>query len=61
MKKLLTLIGASLLSVSLCAQITERERPAEWKQLVKGGRFRTGFNLCLKVFQLRASGEQTVC
>lgn len=39
MKKLLTLIGASLLSVSLCAQITERERPAEWKQLVKGGRF----------------------
>ena len=43
MKKLLTLIGASLLSVSLCAQITERERPAEWKQLVKGGRFMDRF------------------
>lgn len=43
MKKLLTLIGASLLSVSLCAQITERERPAEWKQLINGGRFMDRF------------------
>ena len=31
--------GAVMLSYSLSAQITERERPAEWNRLVPGGRF----------------------
>lgn len=39
MKKLLCLIGVGLLCTSLHAQITERERPAEWNQLVNGARF----------------------
>lgn len=43
MKKLLLLIAASLLVVSVSAQITERERPAEWKQLVNGARFMDRF------------------
>lgn len=43
MKKLLFLIGAGLLCTSLHAQITERERPAEWKQLVNGARFMDRF------------------
>lgn len=43
MRKLLLLIGTSILSASLCAQVTERERPAEWKQLVKGSRFMDRF------------------
>lgn len=43
MKKLLLLIAASLFVVSVSAQITERERPAEWKQLVKGARFMDRF------------------
>lgn len=43
MKKFLIGIGASLLSVSLCAQSIERERPVEWKQLVTGGRFMDRF------------------
>ncbi len=43
MKKLLLLMGASLLCASLSAQVTERERPAEWKQLVKGARFMDRF------------------
>lgn len=43
MKKLLFLIGAGLLCTSLHAQITERERPAEWKQLIKGARFMDRF------------------
>lgn len=43
MKKLLCLIGAGILCTALHAQITERERPAEWKQLVKGARFMDRF------------------
>ncbi|WP_300700412.1 glycoside hydrolase family protein [Bacteroides sp.] len=39
MKRLLCLIGVGLFCASLHAQITERERPAEWNQLVKGARF----------------------
>ena len=31
--------GVVMLSYSLSAQITERERPAEWNRLVPGGRF----------------------
>ncbi len=43
MKKLLCLIGVGILCTALHAQITERERPAEWKQLVKGARFMDRF------------------
>lgn len=43
MKKLVCLIGLGLLCASLHAQITERERPAEWKQLVTGARFMDRF------------------
>lgn len=43
MKKVLSLIGVSLLFVSLHAQVTERELPAEWQQLVEGGRFMDRF------------------
>ena len=40
----LTLFGVMLLiSHSSFSQITERERPAEWKQLVKGARFMDRF------------------
>lgn len=43
MKKLLSLIGAGLLSATLCAQVTERRLPAEWERLVKGGRYMDRF------------------
>lgn len=43
MKRLLVLLGASLLCTFLQAQITERERPVEWQQLVKGARFMDRF------------------
>ncbi len=43
MRKLLFLMGLSLLCVSLPAQVTERERPAEWDQLVRGGRYMDRF------------------
>lgn len=43
MKKLICLIGFGLLCASLQAQITKRERPAEWKQLIKGARFMDRF------------------
>lgn len=40
----LTLLGAMLLmSHSTFSQVTERERPKEWDQLVKGGRFMDRF------------------
>lgn len=32
-----------MLGISLQAQVTERERPAEWEQLVKGARFMDRF------------------
>lgn len=39
MKRILFLLGVSLLLTSLYAQITQHERPVEWSHLVKGGRF----------------------
>ena len=43
MKKLFFLIAASFFLTSVDAQITERERPAEWQHLVKGARFMDRF------------------
>ncbi len=43
MKKLLISIGALCLTLSLIAQVTERERPAEWAHLVPGARFMDRF------------------
>lgn len=43
MKKLLISIGALCLTLSLTAQVTERERPAEWAHLVPGARFMDRF------------------
>lgn len=43
MKKFLLSLAAGLLFTSASAQITERERPAEWQQLVKGARFMDRF------------------
>lgn len=44
MKKIMTLMMAvGICSVSVMAQIVNRERPVEWKQLVKGGRFMDRF------------------
>ena len=42
-KKLFFLIAASFFLTSVDAQITERERPAEWQHLVKGARFMDRF------------------
>lgn len=39
MKKLFCGLIAASLSLAVTAQVTERERPAEWKNLVKGARF----------------------
>lgn len=39
MKKVLLLVVTSFLCASLYAQVTERQYPAEWARLVKGGRF----------------------
>lgn len=43
MKKLFLLWGALCLALALTAQVTERERPAEWQQLVPGARFMDRF------------------
>ena len=43
MKKALTIIASLMLGTSLQAQITERERPAEWSQLIEGARFMDRF------------------
>jgi hypothetical protein len=43
MKKLFFLIAVSFFLTSVDAQITERERPAEWQHLVKGARFMDRF------------------
>ena len=43
MKKLFFLMAASFLFAPVHAQITERERPAEWQHLVKGARFMDRF------------------
>lgn len=39
MKKVLLLIVVNFLCISIYPQITGRQYPAEWTQLVKGGRF----------------------
>lgn len=39
MRKIMTLVTAGIFVVSAMAQIVNRKRPAEWRQLVKGGRF----------------------
>ena len=59
MKKLFFLIAASFFLTSVDAQITERERPAEWQHLVKGARFMDRF-LCRTAFRLRGFGVRTV-
>ena len=43
MKKLLFLLAAGLFFTAASAQITVRERPAEWQQLVTGARFMDRF------------------
>lgn len=43
MKKLVLWFWASVLCASLGAQVTERSRPEEWKQLVPGARFMDRF------------------
>lgn len=43
MKKTISIIASLLVGASLQAQITERERPAEWDQLVEGARFMDRF------------------
>ena len=43
MKKTINIIASLLVCASLQAQITERERPAEWAQLVEGARFMDRF------------------
>lgn len=42
-KLALLVVGASLQCASLCAQVTERERPAEWQYLIEGARFKDRF------------------
>lgn len=42
-KLYLLLVGGSVLSASLTAQVQERTKPAEWEQLVKGGRYMDRF------------------
>lgn len=60
MKKLFFLIAASFFLTSVDAQITERERPAEWQHLVKGARFMDRSFLCRTAFRLRGFGVRTV-
>lgn len=60
MKKLFFLMAASFLFAPVHAQITERERPAEWQHLVKGARFMTVSFLCRTAFRLRGFGVRTV-
>ena len=43
MRKIAFFLLACTMGVSLQAQITERERPAEWAQLIKGARFMDRF------------------
>ena len=43
MKKTISIIASLLVGASLQAQITERERPAEWDQLIEGARFMDRF------------------
>ncbi len=43
MKKLIFFLAAVTLCITVSAQITERQRPAEWNQLIKGARFMDRF------------------
>lgn len=43
MKKAITIIASFLFGATLQAQITERERPSEWEQLIEGARFMDRF------------------
>ena len=43
MKKTISFIVSLCVGISLQAQITERERPAEWEQLIEGARFMDRF------------------
>ena len=43
MKKTISIIASLLVCAGLQAQITERERPAEWDQLIEGARFMDRF------------------
>ena len=43
MKKTISFIVSLCVGISLQAQITERERPAEWDQLIEGARFMDRF------------------
>ena len=61
MKKLFFLMAASFLFAPVHAQITERERPAEWQHLVKGARFMTVSFRCPTVSRPRGYGELKVC
>ena len=60
MKKLFFLMAASFLFAPVHAQITERERPAEWQHLVKGARFMDRF-LPMPTVSRQGYGELTVC
>ena len=43
MKKTISILASLLIGASMHAQITERERPAEWDQLIEGARFMDRF------------------
>ena len=43
MKKLLSLLALSFVGATLHAQVTDRERPAEWDRLIHGARFMDRF------------------
>ena len=43
MKKLLSLLALSFVGATLHAQVTDRERPAEWDHLIHGARFMDRF------------------
>lgn len=43
MKKLLSLLALSFVGATLHAQVTDRERPAEWNHLIHGARFMDRF------------------
>ena len=61
-KKLLLGLMALGLCASMQAQVTERQRPAEWAQLVPGARFMDrflpGFQLTLD--ELQRCGEELI-
>ena len=55
-------MAASFLFAPVHAQITERERPAEWQHLVKGARFMDRFLPMPDGIQAKGDmGELTVC